>query len=384
LEPFKLRLGPGVVAELAEHLARVCPQFAARRFRDQALAGLDGLELKARVQHLAQALAAALPADFAMAADAIEAALRPPRWDCDLSWLATAADGLAGWPVWPLTQFVATVGLDHPDRGLRALHALTQRWSAEFALRPFLLRHRERTLAALAQWAGDPSPHVRRLCSEGSRPRLPWGEALPFLIEDPTPTLPLLLRLQDDPCAYVRRSVANHWNDIAKDHPALVADWLERCWPTADRLRQALCRHAARTLVKRGEPRVLAVFGCGAPFRGQAQLRLRPARPRIGESLELAVALQPQGRGTQRLVLDYVVRRDGASAAVRPKVWKGWQVELASGAGQKLRKRHALRQVTVRRLQPGSHTVELRANGVVVAAARFVLRPPDGGGGECR
>jgi 3-methyladenine DNA glycosylase AlkC len=107
-------------------------------------------------------------------------------------------------------------------RALRCLHALTQRFTAEFAIRPFIVQHPQRTLATLQRWVHDPSAHVRRLVSEGSRPRLPWGLRLQALVRDPSPTLPLLRALQDDPSAYVRRSVANHLNDIAKDHPALV------------------------------------------------------------------------------------------------------------------------------------------------------------------
>ncbi|HMO49182.1 MAG TPA: hypothetical protein PKB14_24560 [Rubrivivax sp.] len=112
--------------------------------------------------------------------------------------------------VWPLGEFVVRRGDAMPQRALRTLHALTQRHTAEWAVRPFIERHPELSFATLAAWAADPSPHVRRLVSEGSRPRLPWGLQLKALILDPSPALPLLRALQDDPSAYVRRSVANH------------------------------------------------------------------------------------------------------------------------------------------------------------------------------
>jgi 3-methyladenine DNA glycosylase AlkC len=245
-EPFKNLIDAAVVRAAGHHLARVWRRFDRARFEAAALDGLQQLELKARAEHIGRAFAAVLPADFAAAADVLEASLAPPRDDTDLGALRTGDDGLAGWVLWPMTDFVARAGIDQPERALAALHAMTQRWTAEYALRPFLLRHPERTFATLQRWCDDPSAHVRRLVSEGSRPRLPWGVQLKPLIADPTPTLPLLERLQDDASDYVRRSVANHLNDIAKDHPAVVVAWLERWLPGAGPARQALLRHAAR------------------------------------------------------------------------------------------------------------------------------------------
>ena len=148
-----------------------------------------------------------------------------------------------------------------PERALPTLAELTQRFTAEFAIRPFISRHPQPTLDTLARWVHDPSAHVRRLVSEGSRPRLPWGLRLQALVQDPSPTLPLLRALQDDPSAYVRRSVANHLNDIAKDHPDLVARWVGEHRAGASAERAALLRHASRTLIKKGHPEVLAAWG---------------------------------------------------------------------------------------------------------------------------
>src|SRR5439155_5352418 len=131
------------------------------------------------------------------------------------------------------------------------------------AIRPFIVRHPALAFATLARWTTDPSPQVRRLVSEGSRPRLPWGLQLKSLIADPSPTLPLLEALMDDESEFVRRSVANHLNDIAKDHPALVAEWIETHLPGASAQRRALLRHASRTLIKRGDARILKAWGLG-------------------------------------------------------------------------------------------------------------------------
>jgi 3-methyladenine DNA glycosylase AlkC len=373
-EPFKLLLSPDLVRLTGAHLARVLPGFARTRFEAQVLDGFDALEMKARAMRIADALEATLPQDFAPAAAAIEATLAPVRGDEALGELRAGEAGLAGWIVWSLGEYVARRGLAAPERALACLHALTRRFSAEFAIRPFILAHPDRVFATLAAWTRDPSPHVRRLASEGSRPRLPWGIVLKPLVADPAPTLPLLEALQDDPSDYVRRSVANHLNDIARDHPGIVAAWLERHLPGAPRERRALLRHASRTLVKRGERRVLAAWGLDAPFRGEATLGVAPRRIRLGEAVELRLDLRSLARRPQPLAIDYVVHHLRADGGTSPKVFKGWNLVLAAGERRGLERRHAVRPITTRRYHPGRHRIEVQANGRLLAAAWFDLR----------
>jgi len=373
-EPFRLLLSPALVRLAAAHLARALPRFARARFETLALDGFEALEMKARAMRIADALEATLPGDFARAAAAIEAALAPVRGDEALGELRAGEEGLAGWVVWPLGEYVARRGLEEPARALACLRELTQRFSAEFAIRPFLLAHPQHSFDTLAAWTTDPSPHVRRLVSEGSRPRLPWGIVLKPLVADPTPTLPLLEALQDDASDYVRRSVANHLNDIAKDHPAVVADWLERHLPGASRERRALLRHASRTLVKRGDRRVLAAWGLDARLRGTAALSVAPARIRLGETLTIELALASSARTPQTLAIDYVVHHVRADGSTSPKVFKGWSLVLGAGEQRVLLRRHPVRPITTRRYYPGVHRIAVQVNGQVVAEADFVLR----------
>ena len=372
-EAFKESIGPELVRTIAQHLRRVDPQFASDRFVKLATKGLGDLELKARVVHVADALAEVLPKAFAKAAPLLERCLAPARSDDDLSQLVSSAEGLAGWTVWPLTDYVARYGLASPKRALRALHAMTQRHTAEFAIRPFLVEHRELTMQTLHDWVRDRSPHVRRLVSEGSRPRLPWGMQLQALVADPTESLPLLLQLQDDPSEYVRRSVANHLNDIAKDHPACVAEWLERHLPGAPVPRRALLRHASRTLIKRGDRRVLQAWGLAGALRGAAELRIEPSQVAVGGAVTLSVELRSTIGKDQQLLVDYVVHHVKQGAATSKKTWKGWQIVLSPGEQRTLSKRHSLRPVTTRRDYPGHHAVDLMINGKVVASAAFEL-----------
>lgn len=378
LEPFKNLIHPGTVQHAGEHLQRVWPGFDRDRFELLALQGLEALEFKARAMQLADALEATLPARFAEAAGLLQASLAAPlpldeRGEPVGLAAAQQAQGLSGWVVWSMGEFVARRGMDDLPTALACLHALTQRLSAEFAIRPFIQRHPEATLATLARWVDDPSAHVRRLVSEGSRPRLPWGLRLQSLVADPAPTLPLLRALQDDPSAYVRRSVANHLNDIAKDHPDLVADWVREHRTGAGAARTALLRHASRGLIKQGHGPTLAAWGLGHGLEGSAALTLSGTQAAVGGSIGLHVCLQSGSRLAQDLVVDYVVHHVRANGSTSPKVFKGWKLSLAPGERRELTKTHSLRPVTTRTLYAGTHRIDLNVNGQAVAHATFEL-----------
>ena len=383
-EAFKNLINQGTVDRAGHHLHRVWPGFDRRGFERRAAAGLDALEFKARAMQLADALEATLPPDFARAAHLIEDSLAPPTpLDArgEPVGLASGDDGdrdeagLRGWVVWSLAEFVARRGMDQVPRALDCLHALTQRFSAEFAIRPFIQRHPDAVFATLRRWTDDPSPHVRRLVSEGSRPRLPWGLRLQALVADPSPSLPLLRALQDDPSSYVRRSVANHLNDIAKDHPDLVADWLVTHLAQAGAERLALLRHASRGLVKQGHAPTLVAWGLQPGFDGRAVLRLSADRARVGGDIGLSLALRSRSGAPQTLVIDYRVRRVEAQGRTGAKVFKGWKTTLAPGASLTLDKRHSLRPETTRTLHPGRHEIEVQINGQACARAAFDLSP---------
>lgn len=375
MEPFKNLINPALIRATGQRLRSVWPAFAVADFEKTALAGLDGLEMKARAMQVADALVQTLPADFDQACKVLEASLAPPiPIDGLASERVAVEQGLAGWIIWPLGEYVARAGIDHPERALRALHALTQRLTAEFAIRPFIVAHPQLTLKTMLKWTRDPSPHVRRLASEGSRPRLPWGLRLQALMQDPSPTLPILEALQDDESAYVRRSVANHLNDIAKDHPGLVVAWVKKHLKDATPERLAMLKHASRSLVKAGHAPMLALWGVGQSFKGRASLAVSPKKAAVGESLELQLTLHSSARKPQKLLVDYAVHHVRANGATTPKVFKGWNITLAAGEQVALRKKHSLREVTTRRYHAGRHLVEVLINGQAVGEAPFDLR----------
>ena len=381
MEPFKNLINRDTAAQAGHHLRRAWPRFDRTRFEAQASNGLEGLEFKARAMQLADALEATLPADFATACEVIEASLAPPlAFDTQGEPLklghAEAERGIAGWALWAVGEFVARRGVvdaASAQRGLACLHAVTQRFTAEFAIRPIIQRHPTLALDTLGTWVNDRSAHVRRLVSEGSRPRLPWGLRLQALVADPTPTLPLLRALQDDPSAYVRRSVANHLNDIAKDHPELVADWVHQHLRAASPARTALLRHASRSLIKQGHAPTLSAWGVGQGLRGTVSLGLSATRAAVGGEIALAVSLASSSPQPQDLLVDYVIHHVRANGSTSPKVFKGWKLTLGPGEQRTLSKRHSLRPVTTRVLYPGPHRIELQVNGQTLAQADFDL-----------
>ncbi|MFP8781427.1 DNA alkylation repair protein [Hydrogenophaga sp. RWCD_12] len=381
-EAFKNLINARTVDLAGRHLHRVWSGFDRRRFVQHAATGLDALEFKARAMQLADALEAALPSEFPRAALIIEASLAPPTpldaqgEPVGLASGDTEADddaGLRGWVVWSLAEFVARRGMDEVPRALDCLRALTQRFSAEFAIRPFIQRQPDAVFPVLQRWLEDPSAHVRRLVSEGSRPRLPWGLRLQALVANPSPTLPLLRALQDDPSAYVRRSVANHLNDIAKDHPDLVAAWVQEHRQGAGAQRVSLLRHASRGLIKQGHAPTLSAWDLAHGFEGQASLALSAGRANVGDAIGLTLQLRSNSARPQTLVIDYVVHHQRANGRTSPKVFKGWKTTLAAGDTATLAKTHSLRPVTTRTLYPGEHRIDIQINGRMCASSAFDL-----------
>jgi len=257
---LKALLDREAVECLAGNLALVHPKFDAAAFRREAMDGLKPLAILARGHHIAKALREHLPPVFEDAVAVLLRSLTPP--------LARTDDiGLAVFFYLPHVSFVANYGLEEKDNGgrdpfevsMRAQYELTRRFSAEFSIRAFLIRWPERTLARLMAWTRDADPSVRRLCSEGTRPRLPWAMRIPAFVKDPRPTLPILEALKDDPDLYVRRSVANHLGDIAKDHAALAFEICERWAAGASEERKWLIRHAVRLPAKQGVKAALRI-----------------------------------------------------------------------------------------------------------------------------
>lgn len=357
-DALKDRFGIDVPRQIGAMIRAVHRPFALERFVRDVARGYDALELMPRARHIARALRAHLPNRYADAIEIVVASLGTAR-------AVTDGDGMAPFLYLPHTLFVAEYGLDDFEPSMQAQYELTQRFTAEFSIRPFLVHHTAATLARLAQWAHDDNVHVRRLVSEGTRPRLPWAPRLTAFQRDPRPVLALLEHLKDDPELYVRRSVANNLNDIGKDHPDRLLDTARRWLAQAGAQRRWVVQRALRSLVKQCDPKALALLGYGrAAALSVRSARIAPRRVVAGGSIAIAFEVVNAAARAQKVLADFSVHFVKANGRTAPKVFKLKTVTLKPGETVAFGKSVSLRQMTTRTHHPGRHAVHALVNGV--------------------
>lgn len=362
-------LGLAAVRRISDGLLAAGAQFDTQQFQHEALTGIESLELKQRVQHLVKVMANYLPRDFEQTA-IILGQIRN-HWD-----EGNPNDNLRSFAAWPIIDYVADYGINTPETSLRLLRYLTPMYSAEFAIRTFLIRHPELTYHEMMLWCLDPDEHVRRLASEGIRPRLPWGFQLKQYIRHPEPVIALLDNLIDDPSDYVRRSVANNLNDISKDHPDLVIETCQR-WLAKDvPARQWIVRHGTRTLVKAGHPAVFPLLGYSRnPRLKLSAVHLTPSQIQLGEAINISIEVTAEHE--QRIVIDYAIHFVKASGQTAPKVFKWKNLHLKAGETIVLSKKHPIKAISTRKYYPGKQYLEILVNGQTKANASFGLQLPE-------
>ena len=367
-EALKDQYGPEVAETLAARLKAVYPDFDQEHFLTLALQGYDELDLMARGRHIAAALKLTLPADYQQAIQVLTDSLGGPLIDA-------GSFGMSAFFYLPHTQFVAAYGLDDFDTSMQAQYLLTQRFTAEFSIRPFIERYPDRVLTMLREWAGDESEHVRRLVSEGTRPRLPWAPRLRQFARNPAPVIELLELLKDDSSLYVRRSVANHLNDLGKDHPELLIDISRQWMQDASPERQWLVRHALRSAVKRCDVDALEILGYGSTQGIKLkETYISPDEPNIGEAVRIKVTLANQSEKPVPLMADFRIQYVKANGQTRPKVFKLKSGTLEAGESMTLEKQVSLAQMSTRKHYPGHHQVELQLNGTMHDLGSFNLQ----------
>jgi 3-methyladenine DNA glycosylase AlkC len=354
------------IADLAREYA-VLPGFDSARFQVDAVSGLAERGLLERLDWLADCVEAQLPADFSDMADALEAAmpplLDPDKTDDDFGRFIHAVPGI----------LAVRHGLEnHRDRALDLIESATQRFSMEFYIRPFLNRWPDETLARLDRWVEHDNYHVRRLVSEGTRPRLPWAANITL---DPLVPLRFLDALHADPTRYVTRSVANHMNDLSKLAPDRVVATLQS-WQQAGRQTPReldwMIRHALRTAVKRGEAGALALLGYAQDRDMSVRLNVMPNPVSIGDAVEIAVTLEaPEDLS---VLVDYRIQFHRPNGRMGEKVFKLSSAHLKAGVPLTLTKAHKLKAgASTFTLHPGPHRVTVQINGQDRAAAELEL-----------
>lgn len=355
---LRLMFNPQLFSEIADLMTTIEPAFEAESFLNLATNNLDDLSIMQRMNQTATSLAAALPISYEKQLDACyQLAPLIPK-----GFISTF-----------LPEFVATQGLEHFDLSMESLHYFTQFGSSEFAVRHFLVKDFERALRYMKQWSSDENEHMRRLASEGCRPRLPWSFQLKNLIKDPTAVWPILENLNADPSLYVRKSVANHLNDISKDHPTWLLQHLEN-WDLQKTHTNWIVHRALRTLIKSGDSAALDLIGVNSevPIKIRS-FALSNAQISLGAPIELAAEIELQSRSNQKLVIDYAVHYVKKNGSTSKKVFKWKTLTLAPKEIYHMKKKQWFRDYSTRTHYSGRHLIELMINGKVVERAWFML-----------
>ena len=356
-EPLKNQFGVDVPRRIGEQIAAVSKNFDHAAFLRDTLDRYEQLELMPRARHIARQLRAYLPARYPDALKILMASIGPRTKRGD-------AEGMAAFYYGPHTYFVSEFGLDDFELSMDAQYELTQRFTAEFSIRSFLEHHQEKTLAQLRLWANDENVHVRRLVSEGSRPRLPWASRLRAFQKDPAPVLELLELLKDDPELYVRRSVANNLNDIGKDHPEILVGVAQRWLRNATEQRRWIINHALRSAIKRTERGALETLGFGTAANVTVRnVSIAPARPQIGQRVTVRLEVVNRETVVQRVLVDLRVHFVKANGQTSARTFKLKPLDLQGKQSVAMQKSISLAQLTTRKHYPGTHSVEVLLNG---------------------
>jgi 3-methyladenine DNA glycosylase AlkC len=349
------------VDALVAAIQREYPAFDREAFSERVFdAGWKARELKQRMRHITMRMHDSLPANYHAALDILQRAL-------------PSLSGY-GFEKMVFPDYVEAFGLDDWEASIAALEKFTQRISAEFAIRSFINRQQDRTMAQMYDWAEHDHPGVRRLASEGCRPRLPWGMHLPALKADPAPILPILEQLKQDESESVRRSVANNLNDISKDHPDVVINVLRR-WQAHDTEPiRWITSHALRTLLKQGHPEALDLLGyLGDPAIDLRDLTVEPEVVPLGGMVTFSFEIQSLSDQSQDLMIDFVAHLIKANGKPSPKVFKLTKKTLKAGQAVQITKSFSFKAITTRRYYPGEQAIEPKINGKSFGRVTFVL-----------
>ncbi len=362
MEPFKELLGIEKVKIIARAVQSVYPEFSEKKFIEDLRKKLPSLELKQRMELIAQSLIQYLPAEV----------------DILFPILVQSAKKLEGFLVWPHTHIVVLRGLENGPKHLKvsldALYEMTQVFTAEFAIRDFLIQHPEATLRVLKSWLKDPSEHVRRLVSEGTRPLLPWGKKLDRFVMDPQVTWDFLETLRNDPSLYVRKSVANHLNDHSKNHPEWLLKNLTRWQKDKNPNVDWIIRHASRTLIKKGNLKALALQGV-RPVRVKiTDFQVLPKILKLGGSLECRFSLKNLENRAIKIVLDQSIGFLKKNGELSEKVFKGKELKIGALLKVDVHLKLPIRKVTTRVYYPGVHQFTLLLNGAKIKTEKFNLK----------
>jgi 3-methyladenine DNA glycosylase AlkC len=362
-EPLKHVYNPAFFDQFTKTVKQVLPPFKKQAFLNQVFdTEWEGRELKQRMRHIASTLKNHLPGNYKEQVQSIIRIIDQ-----------TKANGIeAGFQYMFFPDFIEQYGLDDLKTSLQAMETVTQFTSCEFAIRPFLLKYPGEVMAQMLKWSKHKHPHVRRFASEGCRPRLPWAMAIPVLKKDPSPIFPILENLKEDESLFVRKSVANNLNDIAKDHPEAVAERV-KTWKGLSPETDWIIRHGCRTLLKKAHPATYQLFGLNNTAACQVlELKLSSNDLKLGDRLRFSFSLKT-GDAPAKLRLEYAVYYARAAGKQSRKIFQLTEKEFAPDAVYPFQKEQPLQDFTTRKHYPGRHKLAIVVNGRELAEKEFLL-----------
>ncbi|MGZ9698115.1 DNA alkylation repair protein [Bacillus safensis] len=354
MEPLKHVYHELFIEELAEKLGQASTGFDAEKFQRLVLQkDWEQLELKGRMRRVTESMHACLPKDYEQAIEV----------------LRQTAPHFSGLSALVFPDYVETYGLAHWDISIKALEFFTPFSTSEFAVRPFLIQDQDKMLAQMLVWSQNQNEHIRRLASEGCRPRLPWGLTVPALKKDPSVTLPILENLKSDPARYVQKSVANHLNDISAIQPDLMKKMAKKWYGTNEHTNWII-KHASRTLLKKGDPDIMALFGYGDdPSVQVTDLKVEQNPIRIGEKMTFQFILQAVK--PLKLRVEYAIDYVKARGTRNQKVFKITEFETSAALHREFVRSQSFQNMTTRKHYEGVHTLTIIINGIPKASVDF-------------
>ncbi len=269
-------------------------------------------------------------------------------------------------------DYIEKYGLEDFKTSAKAFVSITQFISCEFAVRPFILKYKEKMIDEMTKWSLHENHHVRRLASEGSRPRLPWAMAIPYLKKDPTSILPILENLKNDPSEYVRRSVANNLNDIVKDNPEIVLEIAQK-WKGISKETDAIIKHGCRTLLKQGHPEILSHYGLESTNIELSNFEIKTPKVKIGDYLQFQFHLNNKNDEVKTIRLEYAVHYKKSKGHLAKKVFKISEKIYQPHQLTKVERNQSFKLITTRVFHTGMHQLSIIINGNESEALEFEL-----------
>ncbi len=366
MEPFKNKINQEVAETIAGRIKKNFKSFDDKGFVANVVKKLDPLELKERSIMIAEELMIFLPDNYEEAVKVLILSLGDQAKD-------ETNIGNNGFQHFPISNFIEKYGVEHFDASIKLIEALTKRFTGEFAIRPFLIKYPKKTLDVMYQWSKSDNLHLKRLASEGTRPYLPWGIKLQQFINDPTPVLPILEQLKNDPSKYVQNSVANNLNSISKDNPDIVIKTLREWKKNPTKTIDWITKHALRTLFKDGNKESLELLGYGEPEVSINKFKLQSKKIKLGQSIDFQFEIASDSKKDQNLMIDHVIHFMKANGKTSAKVFKLTTKKIKASETLVVQKKHPLKPVTTRKYYSGEHAIAIQVNGKILAKENFEL-----------